>query len=222
MTTLRINTITTDGERLLLLLHGYGADEYDLAPLTPHIDPGGTFSTFCPRAPLDIMGFGAGWYERRDDGSIDPATFMASVDAVDDTIDELCEEYGFDRAQAVVVGFSQGGAMTLATALREGDRPRPTAIACLSGMLQQVDGLQYAFTGEPGGPGADDGAGRGALPAILVHHGTMDPVVPIDRGHKTRDILTEHGVDHVYREYPMQHEISPASIADLRDWLASV
>ncbi|MGI9595720.1 MAG: alpha/beta hydrolase, partial [Acidimicrobiales bacterium] len=58
------------------------------------------------------------------------------------------------------------------------------------------------------------------LPDILVHHGTLDPLVTIDRGHRIRDTLTEHGVDHLYREYPMQHEISPQSIYDLRDWLA--
>lgn len=211
MTILRVNTVGTTGagDRLLVLVHGYGADEFDLAPLAPHIDPAGRFFTVCPRGPNDVMGFGAGWYERDDDGNIEPAMFLASVDALDATVADVCDNHGFERTDAVFIGFSQGGAMTLASTLRADGAPRPRAIACLSGMLQQVDGLAYDLDGP-----AD------RLPEILVHHGTLDPLVTIDRGHAIRDTLTEHGVAHTYREYPMQHEISAPSVADLRDWLA--
>lgn len=198
---------TGSGERLLVLIHGYGADEHDLAPLAPILDPDGRFFAICPRGPHPVMGIGAGWYERDDDGSIDPADFLASVDAIDATIDRACADRGLDRSRAVIIGFSQGGAMALAVGLRRNAATRPAAIACLSGMLPEIDGLDYAV---------DDPA----LPAILVHHGTVDPVVPVDRGRATHDRLTEAGVDHVYREYPMMHEIAPASLAELREWLA--
>jgi len=158
------------------------------------------------------MGIGAGWYERGDDGTIDPAMFLGSVDALDATIDTACTNGRFDRAQAVIIGFSQGGAMTLASALRTGGAIRPAAMACLSGMLTELDGLEYAF---------NDATGDDPLPEILVHHGTHDPVVVVDRGRTTRDTLTTHGVAHTYREYPMQHEINMTSIHDLRDWLAA-
>ncbi|MGH1488578.1 MAG: alpha/beta hydrolase [Acidimicrobiales bacterium] len=210
MSELLVNTVGTTGEgsRLLVLIHGYGADEYDLAPLAPHIDPEGRFFTICPRGPHSVMGAGAGWYERNNDGSIDPAMFLASVEAIDAAVDKACAENGLDRSQAVFIGFSQGGAMTLASTLRSPGATRPAAIACLSGMLQEIDGLDYAFSeGE-------------SLPDILVHHGMLDPLVTIDRGHKIRDTLTANGIEHVYREYPMQHEISPQSVYDLRDWLA--
>jgi len=201
----------TSGERaptrLLVLLHGYGADEHDLGPLASHLDPLGDFFTICPRAPFDVPPTGAGWYERAGDGSIDPATFIGSVDAVDVTIDWACAEFGFNRSEAVVIGFSQGGAMTLASALRAGDRPRPAAVACLSGMLTEVDGLEYAFE-------ASD------LPRLLIQHGTHDPVVTPERGYRTRDALTENEVEHLFQEYPMQHEITGESIAGLREWLA--
>jgi len=213
MSGLTINTVGSSGagERLLVLVHGYGADEHDLAPLVPYIDPDGAYFTVCPRGPFSVMGFGAGWYERNDDGTIDTAAFLGSVDALDAAIDTACAEHDLDRARAVIVGFSQGGAMTLASALRTPAATRPAAIACLSGMLTELDGLDYVYEAA-----SDD------LPEILVHHGTHDPVVTIDRGHKTRDTLTKHGVAHTYREYPMQHEIAMASIHDLRDWLASL
>ena len=209
MAPLTVNQVGTTGEgsRLLVLLHGYGADEHDLAPITPLIDPEGRFYTVCPRAPLDLVPFGAGWYERDASGEINPARFLASVDAVDATVGAVCAERGLDRSAAVVIGFSQGGAMALAATLRRG-ATRPAAVACLSGMLTTIDGLDYAFD-EP-------------LPPILIQHGTRDPLVTVDRGQHTRDTLTSHGVDHIYREYPMQHEITGESIMDLASWLDQV
>lgn len=204
-----VNVVGTHGagDRLLVLLHGYGADENDLAPLAPHIDPAGQYFTICPRAPHPVPPFGAGWYERDANRNIDPAMFLASVDSVDQTVDAACREHGFDRSDAVIIGFSQGGAMALASTLRADGATRPKAVACLSGMLQEIDGLIYDF-------GAED------LPRVMVQHGTLDPMVTIDRGHHTRDTLTTNGVSHEYREYPMQHEIVMESITDLRDWLA--
>ncbi|MCP3989145.1 MAG: hypothetical protein GY724_08725 [Actinomycetia bacterium] len=209
MALLDVNTIGSrgEGDRLLVLLHGYGADEHDLAPITPLIDPDGRFHTVCPRAPIDLAPYGAGWYERDASGKIDPAQFMASVEAVDETIDAVCADRDLDRNQAVIIGFSQGGAMTLASSLRVGGATRPAAIGCLSTMLATVDGLSYAF---------DESE---SLPEILVHHGTLDPLVTIDRGHHIHDTLTEHGIDHVFRQYPMGHEINGESVMDLALWL---
>ena len=39
------------GHRLLVLIHGYGADEHDLAPLAQLYDPDGNFFAVCPRGP---------------------------------------------------------------------------------------------------------------------------------------------------------------------------
>lgn len=208
---LAVNVVGTTGAgtRLLVLLHGYGADENDLAPLAQYIDPEGEMFVICPRAPHPVPPFGAGWYERDANRNIDPAMFLASVDSVDLTIDRVCAEHDFQRSEALVVGFSQGGAMALASSLRAGGAPRPAAVACLSGMLQEIDGLVYDF-------GAEN------LPPVMVQHGTLDPMVTIDRGHHTRDTLTAAGVAHTYREYPMQHEIVAESIVDLRDWFAAL
>ena len=98
--------------------------------------------------------------------------------------------------------------MALASSLRVGAPARPAAVACLSGMINEVEGLEYAF---------DE-----YLPPVLVQHGNLDQVVPVERGHLIRDALIVHGVEHHYREYPMGHEISPASLTDLRSWLSEV
>ena len=41
----------SDAERVLLLMHGYGADERDLGGLLPYLDPEGKFVTVLPRGP---------------------------------------------------------------------------------------------------------------------------------------------------------------------------
>ena len=42
----------TNAERLLLLLHGYGADERDLGGLLGYLDPEGHFAAVMPRGPV--------------------------------------------------------------------------------------------------------------------------------------------------------------------------
>ena len=54
---------------------------------------------------------------------------------------------------------------------------------------------------------------------VLVQHGTQDPMIPIDRAHETRQRLQQLGVDLSYREYEMQHAISPESLRDLVGWM---
>jgi phospholipase/carboxylesterase len=205
---LELNVVgsTGPGERLLLLVHGYGADEHDLAPLAPHLDPEGRFFTVCPRGPLTVEPFGgASWYHFTDGGA-DEATLEGSLIELDHAVDAICEAKGFDRSRAVFAGFSQGGSMVLALALRRSAKPRPAAVACLSGFLHEPEWLLYDW-------GAAD------LPPVLVQHGTHDPMLPVERGRRAAERLRQEGLDVAYCEYPMQHEIRPESIVDLRAFL---
>lgn len=221
---LRTNVIGTTGpgDRVLLLVHGYGADEYDLAGLAPMLDPTGRCCTVCPRGPIELDFGGAGWYQRSEDGVIDSASLASSVAALDQLLDEVCQQRSCPRDQAVLIGFSQGGAMALAVALGQSAKARPAGVACLSGMLQTPAGVRYVWD-DPEWPGSGVGsAGSVALPAVYVQHGTHDPMVNIERGRHTRAVLASHGIEPEYHEYPMGHEIRPESILDLRVWLDRV
>ncbi|MDH4146883.1 MAG: phospholipase [Acidimicrobiia bacterium] len=213
MTELRVNVVGSAGagpaSRLLVLIHGYGADEHDLAPLASLVDPGGDFFTICPRGPYDVAPHGgAAWYERGPDAEIDPSSFQGALVALDHLVDAFCGARRFDRSETVVVGFSQGAAMALALALRASGKARPSRVAALSGTLQQPEWLVYDWAA------AD-------LPPVFVQHGTEDPVVDVERGRRTRSELERHGLAVTYREYPMAHEITRESIADLAEWLTT-
>ena len=206
---LRVNPVASlgPGSRLLVLLHGFGADQDDLAPIVQHIDPDGRFTSVCFRAPIDLVPFGAAWYERNNEGIVDVDSFKNSAMSINATIDAVCETGGFDRAEMVLLGFSQGCAMALAVGLWKESAVRPTALACLSGLLQEIPDFEYDLT---------------TLPAVLIQHGIQDPMVNVERGRHIRDVLIAAGHLPEYSEYPMGHEISAASLFDLRDWLAVV
>ena len=54
----------SSAQRLLLLVHGYGADEQDLGGLLPYLDPDGVFAAVMPRAPIAAPGTpGYMWYD---------------------------------------------------------------------------------------------------------------------------------------------------------------
>jgi phospholipase/carboxylesterase len=192
-------------DRLLLLIHGKGADEHDLEALVPYLDPEGRFLTVLPRAPIPFLS-GYHWYETVGIPKGGPE-FGSSVDALDDLLDSACAEHGFDRTQAIVAGFSQGCALTLALGLRRSPRPRPAGLLAMSGFLPEPDDLEYDFAGAP---------------PVLVQHGMNDPLIPIDQGRRTVARLGAAGVPVVYREYPMAHEVGPESLQDAVAWLALV
>jgi len=192
-------------DRLLLLIHGKGADENDLEPLISHLDPESRFLTVLPRAPLPFMG-GWQWYDTDGIPRGGPE-LIPSVDALDDLLDSCCAEYGFERAKAIVAGFSQGCAVTLALGLRRSHRPRPAGLLGMSGFLPERDGLEYDFA---------------AASPVLIQHGIFDPVISVDHGRQAAARLVAQEVPVVYREYPMAHQVAEESLHDTRAWLSLV
>jgi phospholipase/carboxylesterase len=55
----------------------------------------------------------------------------------------------------------------------------------------------------------------------LVVHGTRDQTLPIANGRASRDLLQGLPVDLTYREYPIAHEVSAESLADVAAWLSA-
>jgi thioredoxin 1 len=198
-------------ERVLLLVHGYGADERDLGGLLPYLDPEGRFLAVLPRGPVAAPP-GFSWYDIGlvGAGHSTDTTFMSSLQALDDLLDEVCDEHEKARAEAVVGGFSQGGGLALALALRRSDRPHPAAVLAMSTYLPDIEGLEYDW----------DAAKQ--IP-VLVQHGTEDPLIPVERGGRAlSQALVDHGVPTTYSEYPMGHAVALESLQEARRWLDEV
>ena len=211
MTSLVTNMVRGDAaERLLLLVHGYGADERDLGGLLPHLDPEGRFCAVMPRGPEAAAGTpGFAWYSWSPQGEFDPIAFKTSLDALDDLLDEACAEQGFERSEALVAGFSQGAGMMLALALRTSDRPRPIGVLAMSPALPGLDVFEV------------DWAAAANIP-VLIQHGDQDPLVPVARVRQLARVLEGSGVPTVYSEYPMGHQVALESMRHARSWIDGV
>ncbi|WP_309067689.1 alpha/beta fold hydrolase [Microbacterium sp.] len=188
------------GRPLLVLLHGYGADERDLFALTPHLPA--EFAVAAVRAPLEppFPTPGRSWYpieglESRDAAHVTRAgaSLLTWLDAV------------ASRATSVgLLGFSQGGAVAL-QALRL-DPGRFSFVVNISG---------YVTPGEL--PRDAELAER--RPPVFWGRGLLDDVIPGPLVLHTTDWLPGHS-DLVGRIYPdLRHAVSEQELADVRVFL---
>ena len=54
---------------------------------------------------------------------------------------------------------------------------------------------------------------------IFMAHGADDPVIPVDRALASRDALVALGHPVEWHDYPMEHSVCGAELADLNRWL---
>jgi phospholipase/carboxylesterase len=151
--------------RLVLLLHGLGADGNDLIGLAPHwarLLPTAEFLSPNAPFPCDMAPSGYQWYSSQDRT---PGAALAGVRAaapiLDAYIDDALAKRGLDDKDLALVGFSQGSVMSLFVGLR---RNKPVAgIVAFSGRLLAPELLATELRSRP--------------PTLLVH-GTEDPLIP--------------------------------------------
>ena len=168
-------------KRLVILLHGLGADGNDLIGLAPYWAPLLPEAEFVsPNAPFpcDMAPYGYQWFSAQDRS---PAAVLAGVRAaapmLDAFIDEALAERGLSDADLALVGFSQGTMMSLFVGLR---RAQPAAgILGFSGRLLVPELLAGELRSRP---------------RVLLVHGTEDPLVPYASLAAAETALKEAGV----------------------------
>lgn len=195
-----------DRPPLLLLLHGVGSHEGDLLGLAPYLDP--RFLVVSLRAPYPLAPGMYAWFEVQLDPAnpiINPAQAESSRLTVLRFIPEAVDAYRADPARVFLMGFSQGAIISLSVALTE-----PEGIA---GVVVMSGRLLPEVLPKLAPPETLRG-----MP-VLVVHGRADPILPIQHGRAIRERLSTLPVDLTYREYPMAHEVSAESLADVTAWL---
>ncbi len=151
--------------RIVLLLHGYGADGDDLIGLAPAWAPAMSDTLFVsPHAPFPCEGapFGRQWFGIHGRGdALRLGGLRAASAMVDGFIDDLLEETGLPPAALTLAGFSQGTMLALHTGPR---RREPLAgILGYSGRLLAPELLEREAQSRP--------------PVALIH-GERDELVP--------------------------------------------
>jgi phospholipase/carboxylesterase len=188
------------GRHLLLLLHGYGADEHDLYPLRQYLPE--AFAVASLAAPLapPWPAPGRSWYPIEGLEGRDASHVNRAAEAVIAWIDA----HAAGAASVGLLGFSQGGAVSL-QAMRIDPRRFAYAVN-LSG---------YATPGELAG----DAELAELRPPVFWGRGTNDDVIPEFVIAHTTEWLPAHA-DLSGRVYPgLTHSVSEQEIADVAAFL---
>jgi phospholipase/carboxylesterase len=198
----------------IVWLHGLGADGNDFAPIVPDlVRPGWPGIRFVfPHAPVRPVTLNAGmrmraWYDIRDlelNTRADEAGVRESIAQVEDLVAREGER-GIPAQRVFLAGFSQGGAIALAAALR-----REAALAGVVGLSTYLP---------LGNSTATEATPAGRRTPVFMAHGSQDPMVRPQWGEASRDALRGLGVPVEWRTYPMPHSVCAEEIRDLGDWL---
>lgn len=193
---------------LLVLLHGIGADEEDLLPLAPLLDP--RFLVISARAPHPEPP-GYRWYAV-DWSAVppraDPAEIIASREVLARFVEEAVAAQGVEPSRVFLLGFSQGAIMALALLLARPDLVH--GVVAHSGRLSRL---------------VETHATAAALSRaeVLLLHGEEDPVVPAAEGRKAYEVLASLlGPRAAWAAYPgLGHAISQESLGEAVRWLTA-
>ena len=167
-----VNESNNETEQLIFFLHGWGSDGNDLIQISHHwkkeihkttfIAPNGPDS--CPQNPS-----GRQWFDILTENNIKMyQELQSSFDLLDKYIDNQLNRYNLGKEDFFLVGFSQGTMLSLHASLRR--------------KCKGVIGYSGAFL-------------EGELPDkvikndILLIHGQLDAVVPVDRMKKAEKKL---------------------------------
>jgi phospholipase/carboxylesterase len=203
----------------VLWLHGLGADGNDFAPIVPELVRRGwpPLRFVFPHAPMRAVTINNGmrmraWYDIRNFSAdelaggdrADSAGVFESIVQVEALVERETAR-GVPPSRLVLAGFSQGGAIALAAALR---RAEPlagiVALSCYLPMAPQARAdLHVNATRQP----------------VFMAHGSQDPVVPPQAGEHSMQVLRELGFEVEWHRYPMAHSVCADEIRDLGDWL---
>ncbi len=189
---------------MVVFVHGYGADGADLLgladPLAAHL-PETVF--VAPDAPDRCSGnpFGFQWFPIPWlDGSSEEqaAAGMSRASGLFDAyLDEMLDAEGLTADRLALVGFSQGTMMSLHVAPRRADPV--AAVVGFSGRLLAPERL---------------GADVASRPPVLLIHGDVDPVVPVQSLTDAADALVEAGFEvYAHVSKGTAHGIAPDGLS---------
>jgi phospholipase/carboxylesterase len=184
-----------------ILLHGRGADAQGMFALADEFGQE-DIAYLAPQAP------GHSWY---------PYSFLAPLEQNEPhlsqalaTIDATLEHAaaaGFTPERIALIGFSQGGCLTLEYVARNAKR------------YGAVAGLSAGLIGPAGTP--RDYAGSLAGTPVFLGCSDIDAHIPLARVHESRDVLTRLGAVVTERIYPgMGHTVNADEIGHVSKLLA--
>ncbi len=219
------NGIEKDGEiysegrkpPVLVVLHGYGTDEYDLLPIAEQI--GGQFLIISLQGPIERPNGGHAWYDLvQTANGIYPDDFTRheSEEMLVATLPKIIEQEGGDVNRVVLMGFSQGAAVIYSLLIvydLKNYGITPIASINLSGyiprdILEAISEKRFD---------ADDRSSAGF--PFFISHGEFDELIPMQALGEAEKLLSKQGADVTAKMYAMGHGVLPETVEDIISWL---
>lgn len=178
------------------MLHGWGANAADVAALANYLHLP-QIQCYFPNAPHEFpySPVGRMWYDLPPDYRFGDLPTRLQLDQLQTSRDRLLDWLnslealtGVPLERTILAGFSQGGAMTLDVGLT---LPL-AAVMVLSGYAHRPIALPPETS-----------------PPVLLVHGSLDQVVPLQAAHQVHEQLLAQGGKVQYHELTMGHEIQP-------------
>ncbi len=199
----------------IIWLHGLGADGNDFAPIVSQLELPDSFGIrfVFPHAPSIPVSINNGfvmpaWYDIKQmdvDRQVDEEQLSQSASWVHALIDREIER-GVASERIIIAGFSQGGAVSYEAALTYS---KPLAgIMALSSYFATAHSIQINPIHN--------------TIAIMICHGSLDPVIPESMGRKSLATLQNLGFVPEYNSYTMEHAVCSEEIADIGSWFSRV
>jgi phospholipase/carboxylesterase len=182
------------------MVHGWLGNENAMSVFDRLAPPG--VVVVSPRAPLEVEPGSYGWFRHVGDA----AGYAAALANLRAFVEALPDAYPVDPAQVVLVGFSQGAAISLGLALSQPALSK--GVACLAGFVPE----QAAGWATPG---------KLAGVPVFIAHGVTDETVSVEQARAARTLLTQAGAEVSYHEYAVGHKLNAAGMRDLKAWLAA-
>jgi len=208
-------------EWTVLWLHGLGADGNDFIPIVPELvrSDWPALRFVFPHAPVRAVTINNGaemraWYDILDfnlDNRADEAGVGESIAQVETLLAREAAR-GIPASRVLLAGFSQGGAIALAAALRRGhmsEQPPLAGVIALSTYLPMGQRLTR------------EASATASTQPLFMAHGQYDPVVPYAAGEISAARLRTLGFKIDWHAYPMAHQVCAEEIRDLGDWMAA-
>lgn len=126
-----------------------------------------------------------------------------SYDRLFTFVRDVIKGYPVDAERVFLFGFSMGTVMSYTLALTHPELIR--GVCANSGYLPEGTFLTYRWNDLD-------------RTDFFITHGIHDPVIPVEMAHRARDLFRQSHAHVTYREYPMAHQISEQSLADLVAW----
>lgn len=174
--------------RVLLLLHGTGADEFDLLQLGKALDP--EAALLSPRGMYLENGMNR-FFERYPDGSFNEASIDEAVQELTGFLESAINHYGLAGKTFITVGFSNGANTAAALLVRN---PAALAAAALFGSTKPYKNIDPV-----------DLMGK----RIWLANGDRDPYAPVEVSEDWVAELSRNGAEATWLRHAGGHQIAP-------------